>query len=267
MSGWVPLSHCTFRASFPFRAASVEVAHTATPWGIWSTFTTPGTFSAAFWSKKAAWPRKPGAGRSRRSACPCTSTSRPKMALPLTFSGMSTRGMGLPMYRNSALGSSAAGPSALQLGRLLAELSVGKALFALLHGSTFPSTARHSASGTFQVSAAALTQHGPAGGPGLAQRLVEAPHAAAAHGDLGISERALEAVRGLALFDPDLLPIGLQFIGHDHGLGRVHPLPHLGLPTVMVTWLSEVIWSQTLGLKARQVLLFRGIENAETRSR
>ena len=88
-----PSSHSTFSAFFPSNAAHVPVATTATPLEIWTTCCTPGTASAVAGSK--VFTRPPNTGQRATAACtmPGTRTSTPKIAAPLTLSGVSSRGM------------------------------------------------------------------------------------------------------------------------------------------------------------------------------
>ena len=58
---------------------------------------TPRTARARRRRRSSRWRRRPAGGRSARSACPGTRASRPKVAVPVTFSRLSSRRVGLPM--------------------------------------------------------------------------------------------------------------------------------------------------------------------------
>ena len=92
-----PRSHSTSSASRPFFAAQKFCATTATPFFSSTTCVTPGTdFTLSASSFFTSAPKTGGCATSavcRFFLC----TSRPKLALPSTFSSESMRRVGLPM--------------------------------------------------------------------------------------------------------------------------------------------------------------------------
>ena len=96
-----PSSHSTFRALRPFSAVQKLSATTATPFVTCTTCLTPGTAFAAVASKLFTLPPAGTGGRSIEAiSMPGTLTSVPYTAAPFTFTGTSSRGRSLPMYRN-----------------------------------------------------------------------------------------------------------------------------------------------------------------------
>ena len=96
-----PSSHSIFRAFFPWNAAHVFSATTATPLEIWTTRCTPRTARAGAASKLFTRPPNTGQRATAAYTMPGTRTSQPKTAWPLTLSGVSTRGIRFPRMRNS----------------------------------------------------------------------------------------------------------------------------------------------------------------------
>src|SRR5207253_3922014 len=75
-----------------------------------------------------------------------------------------------------------------------------------------------------------LNQHGARRGTRLAQRLPERTDGVGVTGDLDTEDGvAVELVVGWRVFQYDLLVIGIQFLGEDHGDRCVNALTHLNL--------------------------------------
>ncbi len=94
---------------------------------------------------------------------------------------------------------------------------------------TAPWAAVHSLRGTPQGLGGGLKQHLPRSGPGLAQQNVEMADAGAAAGGLHAPDRVFVLIRCRGCPEPDRLPVGLQFVGHNHWDGGVNALAHLRL--------------------------------------
>jgi len=116
----------------------------------------------------------------------------------------------------------------IQPGRLAGKLPVGQAPAALLMTDGAQLIAalahRHAPRGRRRGH-----QHLPGRGSRLAEHLVHVADAGAAPGGLAAPDRVLVGVARRRRLHAHPTPVGVQFVGHDHGQGGVHPLAHLGL--------------------------------------
>jgi hypothetical protein len=88
-------------AAFPWNAAQVLSATTATPREVSMTRRTPGTARARAGSNRRTVPPNTGQRASAANTIPGARASSPKMARPVTLAGVSTRGTRVPRRRYS----------------------------------------------------------------------------------------------------------------------------------------------------------------------
>jgi hypothetical protein len=164
-----PGSQTTSSASRPRIAAHVEVATTATPEGISTTFRTPGTVSERAPSYRCSVPPKTSHRATTATTVSGGRVSMPNRARPTTFSGVSSRGTLVPMKRKS-LGSLRRGSSGI--GRRAAASASAPYSSRRLVGTckTAPFSARQADGSIPQRAAAAATNISRAVAPALRRR-------------------------------------------------------------------------------------------------
>ena len=145
-------------------AAQVPLATTATPRGISTTSTTPGTARAGVASKDFTLPPKAGGCVTTAVSMPGSCTSMVKVCVPLVLASESRRRRsGLPISRHS--------PGCFSIGCAggaswaAVAASSPKLAFRPLAWETVPFSTRTSPAGTAQVSAAAWTSIARAAAP------------------------------------------------------------------------------------------------------